>query len=64
MTTEQDRTPRSADFIQHLQRFPEDLRDIRRLQRHFGLTAPEAARALELWQVQEGAARLKRTLTH
>jgi len=31
MTTEQDRTPRSADFIQHLKRFPEDLRDIRRL---------------------------------
>lgn len=65
MTTEQKATPRTRDFIQHLERFPEDLRDIRRLQRRFGLSSNEAARALETWVAEEsGAQSLKRVLTH
>jgi hypothetical protein len=65
MTTEQNGTVRSADLIQHLLRFPEDLRDIRRLQRRFGLTAAEVARALETWRTYDGGAQhLKRMLTH
>jgi hypothetical protein len=65
MTTEQNASPRAFDFIQHLLRFPEDLRDIRRLQRRFGLSANEVARALEAWRTQEsGAQALKRALSH
>lgn len=65
MTTEQKATPRTRDFIQHLVRFPEDLRDIRRLQRRFGLTSSEAARALEAWVAEDGGVQsLKRVLTH
>lgn len=65
MTTEQNPTPRSAEFIRHLLQFPEDLRDIRRLQRRFGLSSAEVARALEAWRSQEsGAQRLKHALSH
>jgi len=56
---------RSADFVQHLNRFPEDLRDIRRLQRRFALSSAEVAAALESWSVLGGASpRLKELLTH
>lgn len=65
MTTEQNGTVRSADLIQHLLRFPEDLRDIRRLQRRFALSTAEVARALEVWRAHDsGAQRLKQVLTH
>lgn len=65
MTTEENRAPRSAELIQHLDRFPEDLRDIRRLQRRFGLSAPEVARALEAWRTEpNGVRRLKQSMTH
>jgi hypothetical protein len=65
MTTDQRGTVRSADLIQHLQQFPEDLRDIRRLQRRFGLSVAEVARALEAWRAQDGGVqRLKQVLTH
>jgi hypothetical protein len=65
MTTEQNGALRSADLIQHLLQFPEDLRDIRRLQRRFGLSAAEVARALEAWRSHDGGAqRLKQVLTH
>jgi hypothetical protein len=65
MTTEQNASPRAVDLIQHLTRFPEDLRDIRRLQRRFGLSSAEAARALEVWRAQEsGASALKQALSH
>ena len=65
MTTEQKRMPRAADFVQHLLRFPEDLRDIRRLQRRFGLSAAEVAHALDTWRAQESnVQRLKHALTH
>ncbi|MEW6272566.1 MAG: hypothetical protein AB1689_25080 [Thermodesulfobacteriota bacterium] len=58
------RGPR-GDLVEHLRRFPEDLRDIRRLQRRFGLSAAEAARALEVWTEQgRGPAELKRLLVH
>ena len=46
MTTNESSPNRSA-LIQHLVRFPEDLRDIRRLQRRFRVTAMEAARAID-----------------
>lgn len=65
MTTEQNSPPRTRELIQHLARFPEDLRDIRRLQRRFGLSSNEVARALEMWGAQEsGAQALKRALSH
>jgi len=65
MTSQHAGGPRAADLIHHLTRFPEDLRDIRRLQRRYGLSAPEVARALETLGVAEGgAAALKRVLTH
>jgi hypothetical protein len=65
MTTEQTGTARSAELLQHLLRFPEDLRDIRRLQRRFGLSSAEVSRALEAWRTHDGGAqRLKRVLTH
>src|SRR5215470_2501187 len=35
MTTNESSTPNRSALIQHLARFPEDLRDIRRLQRRF-----------------------------
>ena len=65
MTTEHDTLPRTAGLIQHLLRFPEDLRDIRRLQRRFGLSTAEVARALEAWRAEEsGPRRLKQVLSH
>jgi len=47
MTAEQNRSSKSMALIEHLARFPEDLRDIRRLQRRYALTAAEVALALE-----------------
>jgi len=56
---------RSADFVQHLNRFPEDLRDIRRLQRRFALSSAEVAAALESWCGVGGASpRLKELPAH
>lgn len=45
----------STALILHLARFPEDLRDIRRLQRRFGLSADEVARALDAWRCDDQA---------
>ena len=53
MTTSTRARPESLAFIRHLDRFPADLRDIRRLQRKFRLTVPEAARALSFWEERE-----------
>jgi hypothetical protein len=50
MTTEPNRSTKSVAFIEHLARFPEDLRDIRRLQRRYALTVAEAALALDGWR--------------
>ena len=50
MTSEANGIRRSADLLSHLDRFPEDLLDIRRLQRKFELSADEVARALEAWR--------------
>jgi len=47
MTTNESSSPNRSALIRHLARFPEDLRDIRRLQRRFRLTAIDVARALE-----------------
>lgn len=49
MNTEANATRRSAELLSHLERFPEDLLDIRRLQRRFALSAGEVARTLEAW---------------
>jgi hypothetical protein len=58
-------TRRSADFVSHLKRYPEDLRDIRRLQRKFALSSAEVALALEAWRAADGAShRLKELLSH
>ncbi len=65
MTTDTTETRRSADFLSHLDRFPEDLRDIRRLQRRFGLSAAEVAAALDAWPAADGASRqLEEMLSH
>jgi hypothetical protein len=67
MTTNEGRSPNSTALIQHLVRFPEDLRDIRRLQRRFRLTAMEAARALDavdLITTTEPGLRVKPALEH
>jgi hypothetical protein len=64
MTTSKDSSTRSLAFIEHLVRFPEDLRDIRRLQRQFRLTAAEAARALEAWHRGVLAAPRRPELSH
>ena len=47
MTAEENRSSKSLALIEHLARFPEDLRDIRRLQRRYALTTAEVALALE-----------------
>ena len=47
MTEQQSRSTKSMALIEHLARFPEDLRDIRRLQRRYALSAAEVALALE-----------------
>jgi hypothetical protein len=54
MPRDEKSTVKSAAFIRHLTRFPEDLRDIRRLQRKFRLSAVESARALEAWRAGIG----------
>lgn len=65
MTTEVGDARKSAEFLSHLTRFPEDLRDIRRLQRKFGLSAAEVAIALDAWRAADGnAQRLKELLSH
>ncbi|MEW6268456.1 MAG: hypothetical protein AB1689_04060 [Thermodesulfobacteriota bacterium] len=53
MTASAERATNSLALVHHLVRFPEDLRDIRRLQRRFRLSADEAARALEDWRRYE-----------
>jgi len=55
MTASAERATNSRALIHHLDRFPEDLRDIRRLQRRFRLSVAEVARALEDWRRQEDA---------
>lgn len=57
MITESTLTRRCADFVSHLERFPEDLRDIRRLQRRFRLSTEEVAAALDTWRAGRGASR-------
>jgi hypothetical protein len=65
MSTDPTTLPRSAELLRHLTRFPEDLRDIRRLQRRFGLSAAEVAVALDAWRAQESnVRRLKDSLSH
>lgn len=65
MIVESALTRRSADFLSHLHRFPEDLCDIRRLQRRFGLSSQEVAAALDAWRAGAGASRqLKELLSH
>jgi hypothetical protein len=54
MNTEGNAMRRSAELLSHLERFPEDLRDIRRLQRRFALSAGEVARTLEAWHSGAG----------
>jgi hypothetical protein len=63
MTASAERATNSVALIHHLARFPEDLRDIRRLQRRFRLSAAEVARALEDWAHQQEA-RDARELSH
>lgn len=48
---------RRAALVAHLGRHPEDLRDIRRLQRRFGLSAAEADSAIEDWHRGENPPR-------
>ena len=57
MTTDTTEMRRSSDLLSHLNRFPEDLRDIRRLQRRFGLSSAEVAAALDAWRTADGAGR-------
>ncbi|MBY0279175.1 hypothetical protein K2Z84_27900 [Candidatus Binatia bacterium] len=65
MITESTLMRRSADFVSHLDRFPEDLRDIRRLQRRFRLSAEEVAAALDTWRADPDPSRqLKEMLSH
>lgn len=62
--TEDNSSTKSVALIEHLVRFPEDLRDMRRLQRRFELTAAEAAVALECWRRREEAAQRPALLPH
>ena len=50
MTSEKTIPTNSVALVAHLDRFPEDLRDIRRLQRRFALTTAEVSRAIESWR--------------
>ena len=50
MTSQSTVARRSAALVSHLERFPEDLCDIRRLQRQFALTTVEVAAALDAWR--------------
>lgn len=54
MTSDSTVARRCAALVGHLDRFPEDLRDIRRLQRRFALTTVEVAAALEAWRDTDG----------
>ncbi|MDG1958721.1 MAG: hypothetical protein P8K07_09300 [Candidatus Binatia bacterium] len=49
MDQEQRDEKASADLLQHLIRYPEDLLDIRRLQRSFGVPSQRVAQVL--WKV-------------
>jgi hypothetical protein len=49
MTSDSTVVRRLAALVSHLERFPEDLRDIRRLQRQFAMTTAEVAAALDAW---------------
>ena len=42
-------------LVLHLDRYPEDLRDIGRLQRRFGLSSIEVAQALDAWRGRSGS---------
>jgi hypothetical protein len=65
MTGESTLARRSAALVSHLERFPEDLRDIRRLQRRFSLTTVEVAAALDAWRgIRPEGLRLGETLPH
>jgi hypothetical protein len=64
MREENSFTTESVAFIEHLVRFPEDLRDIRRLQRRFGLSVAEVAVALDCWRRREETAQGTAVLAH
>lgn len=65
MTSESTVVRRSAALVRHLERFPEDLRDIRRLQRQFALTTVEVAAALDAWRkVRPDARHLDELMAH
>ncbi|MFN8602432.1 MAG: hypothetical protein U0842_18385 [Candidatus Binatia bacterium] len=65
MSSESTVVRRSAALVSHLERFPEDLRDIRRLQRQFALTTVEVAAALDAWRkVRPESLRLEDLLQH
>lgn len=64
MTEQQSRSTKSVALIEHLARFPEDLRDIRRLQRRYALSASEVAVALETLRRVVDPARPSETLPH
>ncbi len=54
----------SLALANHLMQFPEDLRDIRRLQKRFRTSPAEAARALERWRTVEEVLDTLRPLAH
>jgi len=64
MTVEQTRSAKCIALMEHLVRFPEDLRDIRRLQRVYAMTAAEVARALESWRRATDAGDSSTPLAH
>ena len=64
MTEDNSSSTKSVALIEHLDRFPEDLRDMRRLQKRFKLTAAEAALALECWRRREEGALRPAFLSH
>ena len=65
MTSESTVARRSAALVSHLDRFPEDLRDIRRLQRQFAMTTVEVAAALDAWRkMRPESLRLDELLPH
>lgn len=65
MTSQSTVARRSAALVSHLERFPEDLCDIRRLQRQFALTTVEVAAALDAWRdMRLDSLRLDELLSH
>jgi hypothetical protein len=60
MTTAQNPSRKTDALMEHLARFPEDLRDIRRLQRRYAMTTEEVSVALEgfcrEWEGQDSPA--------